>query len=445
MLAEAATEARSYDAILEALYPLAADYDITVDRELATLSGRVHKDHLEQFTELFIDALTRPAFQPGDFNRIRSEAKNYLENTLRYSSDEEMAKAVLYSEVFAGTRYAHPEEGTVAGLEAITLDDTRAFYRSAYAQSAATLGIAGDFGDALVDRLQAALATLPPAAAATPPDIVPAVPHGNRLIVVDKPGADASISIGFPIGVHRGERDFYALWIANSWLGEHRNSASHLFQVIREKRGLNYGDYSYIECFPDGGSLQMPPVNVARRQQIFEIWIRTVPVPQAPFAIRAALREFRSLCDSGMTPETFDLTRQFVKKYSAHFAPAPADRLGYAIDDRFYAFADPTLPDEGHLPRFRRMMDELTLDDVNSAICRHLRNRPLTIAVVSGEADALLARLTSGEPTPIEYETEVPAAILEEDRDIAAFPLAIDSSNALAVPLTGVFAGNAND
>ena len=47
--------------------------------------------------------------------------------------------------------------------------------------------------------------------------------------------------------------------IANSWLGEHRNSSSHLYQVIRETRGLNYGDYSYIECFPGGA---LPPASM---------------------------------------------------------------------------------------------------------------------------------------------------------------------------------------
>ena len=51
-----------------------------------------------------------------------------------------------------------------------------------------------------------------------------------------------------PIGVARGERDFYALWIANSWLGETSNQSSQLFNVIREKRGLNYGDGLFDEA-----------------------------------------------------------------------------------------------------------------------------------------------------------------------------------------------------
>ena len=64
---------------------------------------------------------------------------------------------------------------------------------------------------------------------------------------------------GAPIDVRRGSREWYALAVANSWLGEHRNSSSHLYQVIREARGMNYGDYSYIEAYPNGGQRSVPP------------------------------------------------------------------------------------------------------------------------------------------------------------------------------------------
>ena len=86
--------------------------------------------------------------------------------------------------------------------------------------------------------------------------------------------------------MRRGDRDFYALWIANSWLGEHRNQSSHLFNVIRELRGLNYGDYSYIESFPEGGERNMPPVNVPRRRQL----VRDLDphAAESPSAVRAA-------------------------------------------------------------------------------------------------------------------------------------------------------------
>ena len=420
MLSDAATESRSLDEILAALYPLAASYGIRVDVERSTFTGRVHRDNLDAYLELFTDALLHPKFAEDDFERVRSDAVNALENTLRYSSDEELGKAALRELVFRGTPYAHPTDGTVAGLKAITLAEVREFYRQHYTRGAMQLGLGGGFDTALVARVEAALAALPEGSAAAAPTITPPAIEGRSALLIDKPGADSSISFGFPVGVHRGERDFYALWVANSWLGEHRNQSSHLFNVIRELRGLNYGDYSYIEAFPEGGQRNMPPVNVPRRTQLFEVWIRTLPNSQAPFALRAALRELKLLVDNGMTAEDFELTRTFLKKYSLHYAETTAARLGYAVDDRFYG-----IDGEGHLARFRRVMDELTVEEVNAAIKRYWQYDDLKIAIVTGDAAAMMPLLASDAPTPIQYPNPMPGAIVAEDREIAAFPLAL--------------------
>jgi zinc protease len=434
MLADAATEARSLDQILEALYPLAAAYTIRVDRERSTLTGRVHRDNLDAFLELYTDAFLHPKFAAADFERVQSDAVNEIENTLRYSSDEELGKATLNEFVFRGTPYAHPIEGTVAGLKAITLDDVRAFYRQHYTAGNVLLGVGGGFDDATVARVKDAVKKLPAGGPVAAPAITPEAIDGRSVQIVDKPGADASISFGFPVDVHRGERDFYALWIANSWLGEHRNQASHLFHVIREERGLNYGDYSYIEAFPEGGARSMPPVNVPRRQQLFEVWIRTLPNANAPFALRAALREVQKLVDNGMSAEDFELTRTFLKKYSLHFAETTSARLGYAMDDRFY-----DIDGEGHLARFRRMMDELTLADVNAAIRKHLQYRNLKIAIVTGEADKLRAALTSDAPTPISYATPKSADVMKEDPEIAAVPFGVKPDRVFTLPVKDAF------
>ena len=434
MLADAATQKRSLDQILEALYPLASSYSARVDRERTTLTGRTHRDNVAPFFELFSDAFLRPAFKAADFERVKNDAINVLENTLRYSSDEELGKAAFEDFVFRGTRYAHPSDGTVEGLRSITLDDVREFYRSRFTAANALVAIGGGYDDATVARFKDAVRDLPPGAASAPPAIEGEAVTGRSALLIAKPSADASISFGFPIDVRRGERDFYALWIANSWLGEHRNQASHLFQVIRERRGLNYGDYSYIEAFPEGGHRSMPPVNVPRRQQLFEIWIRTLPNDKAVFALRAALRELQSLVDHGLTQQQFELTRGFLKKYSLHFAETTSARLGYAVDDRFYG-----IDGEGHLARFRKMMDELTLDDVNGAIKRHLQTANLKIAIVTGDAPGLAAALTGGEPTPISYDTPKPAEITAEDREIASFPLGIAVEHVTIVPVAEAF------
>ena len=65
MLADASTENRSYEAILEALFPIASSYQVRVDREITTLTGRTHRDNIDLFFELYSDAYLRPAFDTG--------------------------------------------------------------------------------------------------------------------------------------------------------------------------------------------------------------------------------------------------------------------------------------------------------------------------------------------------------------------------------------------
>ena len=93
--------------------------------------------------------------------------------------------------------------------------------------------------------------------------------------------------------MRRGHPDFAALLVARTYFGQHRMSFGHLFQRMREVRGLNYGDYAYIEYFPRGMNLFEPEPNLARSSQIFQIWIRPVEPPTAVFALRLALVRVR--------------------------------------------------------------------------------------------------------------------------------------------------------
>jgi zinc protease len=435
LLAEGATATHAYAEILKLLFPMAAEYNVRVDKEVTTFSGRVHKDSLDAYATLLLDAVMQPAFSEADFVRIKQRTIDYLAKTLRYTSDEELGKAALYNAVFAGTPYGHFNAGTVEGLKAITLDDVRAFYRAHFTRDTTVLALGGGYDDKLVERMQRSLAQLPAAKpAAVPAPQVKAI-AGRQVVLVKKPGPATAISFGFPLPLQRGSREFYALWIANSWLGEHRNSASHLYQVIREARGMNYGDYSYIEIFSEGGRHEFPPTGVPRRAQLFEVWVRPVPNAQAQFALRAAIREVEKLAAGGLSEEQFKLTRDFVTKYSLHFAETTFDRLGYALDDRFYGVGAP-----GDLAGFRDIVPTLTRDEVNAAIRKYIKPTAMVIAIVSEDADKLAEALASDAPSPITYATPKPPEVLEEDKAIQAYPLHIAKDAIRIVPVEQVFA-----
>ena len=433
MLGDASTVAHSYETIIEKLYPLAAWYAASSSMEMTVISGRTHRDNIEEFYPLLRDAILQPAFAEADLERIRSQSLNYLENVLRYASDEELGKAVLYDDIFAGTPYRKPA-ATVASLKGITMEDIKAHYAKYFTRDNLVIGLGGSYDEALLKRLRTDLAALP---AGTPPDVpapAPAPLEGFSVTIVEKDAPATALSMGFPIDILRGSKEWYALAVANSWLGEHRNSSSHLYQVIREERGLNYGDYSYIEHYPNGGQRSKPPQNVSRRRQLFEIWIRPVPNATRHFALRAALREFKMLVENGLSEGEFTLTRNFLRKYVLHYAPTTMERLGYALDDRFYGI------DGSHLDMFRKAMDELTVADVNAAIRKHWQFGNMHIAVVTGDAAGFRQALVNDTPSPITYATPKPAEVLDEDKAIQVFPLAVNPDRIRIVTVDDLFA-----
>jgi len=433
MLADASTKANNYDQILAKLYPLAASYSAQVDKEVTVIEGRVHKDNWEAYYQLLKEAILQPAFKQEDYTRIKTQFLNHLERTLRYSNDEELGKEALNQFIFAGTPYGHPEEGLIGAMRDLTLEDIKQFYLSHYTQSNLKIGMAGAVTPEIERRIAQDLKALPESTPALPLPPSPEPIQGTEVLLIEKEAESTAISIGFPIDLQRSDADFFSMWLANSWFGEHRNSSSHLFQVIREKRGMNYGDYSYIEAYPNGGMRQFPPNNIGRRQQIFQIWIRPVQNQAHHFALRAALRELQRLVDRGITEEEFALTQKFLGKYYLHFAPTTMDRLGFGLDDDFYG-----LPGS-FLTMFPQKIAALTLDEVNAAVKKNLQYKNLKIVMVTKDAKSLKKDLVENKPSPMKYGTPKPEAILEEDKQIEVYPLDIKPDKIRIVRVEDMF------
>ncbi|MEW6363626.1 MAG: pitrilysin family protein [Acidobacteriota bacterium] len=434
MIGQGSTRNNPYEAILRKMFPLAASYEVQVDREMTVLLGTVHKDNLAPFYALLKDALLAPAFSADDFNRLKTDQANYIETSLRYSSDEELGKAVLHSVAFEGTSYAHPEEGLVQPVKALTIDDVKAFYSKYYTRSNITVGIAGGFTDELVAQIRKDIDALPAGVPAQ--RVVPAPPKGPRglrVVLVEKDTRSTAISFGHRFDLTRASDDFYPLMIANSWLGEHRNSFSHLYQVMREARGLNYGDYSYLEWFPMGGRYEVPRPNYARHAQMFEVWIRPVTNEARHFALRQAVREVGMLVENGMTPETFGLTQNYLLNYCLNYAPTESYRLGYGLDDMFYG-----LP-ESHLDRIQKRVKAAALDQVNAALKKHIDPGNFTIVIVTKDAEALRKALIENATSPMKYDSPTPESILAEDKVIQDYKLQIAPENIRIIPISEVF------
>jgi len=118
----------TYSQVQEKIYPMAARYGVSVDKEVSIFTFQVHKDFLDEFYKILKGVILTPSFSQEDFDRVKSNQQNYVDQVIRTSSDEEYSKMALEDFLFRGTKYQHMVMGKSSGIKSITLDDVKSFY-----------------------------------------------------------------------------------------------------------------------------------------------------------------------------------------------------------------------------------------------------------------------------------------------------------------------------
>jgi len=420
MLSDAGSREKTYSQIVEALFPMASSISAQVDKEMTVFEGTTHVENLDAYYQILRGLLLDPGWRAEDFSRVKDQAMNFLRIELRSSNEEELGKEFLYLQIYKGHPYGHHNVGTLAALEALTLDDLKAFYKANYTRGNLVIGLAGGYPEGFAEKVKADFNALPDGAPGVVELSEPAKASKLRIKIIQKETRATAISLGFPLAVTRSHPDWPALKLVESHFGQHRSSKSYLYQQIREIRGMNYGDYAYIEYFPRGMFQFRPDPNLGRRQQNFQIWIRPVEPQNGMFALRIALYELNKLVEKGMSQEDFDSTKQFLSKFVNLLAQTQTEQLGYDLDSQYYGmgpFGD----------TLKAALAKLTLADMNRVIRQHLRSTDLDAVLIASDAAGLKRAIESNRPSTVQYVSPPPQAILDEDKIINRYRLDVGS------------------
>ena len=426
----------------EAAYP-----QVRVDKETTVFSMTVPRDVFPQFVARVLKPmLTQPLFMEAELERIRKEALVGIRSNLRFEQQEQLGLLALDNYVFQGTDLGYLAQGTVQGLQAITRDDLQTYYRVHYQGHGVVATSITDPG-----TLKLVVAALPPygvlgyIGSGRKPR-VPQPVRGRYLLIITQPNAIATgLHLGFPIPVRRGDPDYWPLFVANVSLGTHRDDFGRLYRDIREDRGYNYGDYSYIEYYAARPLALFPPPGTPRGQQYFSIWIRPVSHQYAHFILKAMTWELDNFIKDGMTQEQVEAAKQKARTLYLNYADSKARQLGYRLDDMFYG-----MKDDGYLTDMLANIDKVTAEQVNAAIRKYLQVANLKYVIVTNEsvapklADDIAGDMNVVSKTREEYHISEPVPpekqkMLAQDEEWKAYKLNIPRENITIVKAEQMF------
>lgn len=427
MLLHRSIQKSAHNASLQKYFEDETNYTVQIDKEMTIFRAQVNTEYSYEFYQLFKDEILNPTFTEEKLALVKQKVILSLAQALQISTDEELCKATLYQFIFKGTNYETANAGLVETLESITLENVQQFYQTHFTRDNLIVGVGGQYSLNLVRHIKSDFNNLPSGT-----NIAPDLPNFNpinglEIILIEKNTKFTTISLGFPLHVLRGSRDYYALWLANFWFAQQGG------QTGKPNDNLPIRYNSRIEFSPGPQNTWFPHCNVARRQQIFEMRIQPVPFDRSQFVLRAGLHALKQFVRNGLSQEQFELARNLIETNYSELMFSTNARLGYQLDDIFYGVST------NFLDSFKDEIDKLTLEDVNQAVKKHLQSENIKIAIFTEDAKSFRQMLMQNKPGPIESSSSKPANVEKVEQEIAEFELSVEPENVWIIPGENMF------
>jgi predicted Zn-dependent peptidase len=242
------TERRTAQDIAREIDAVGGVLNAFTGKEYTCLYARVLRQDMDIAIDVLADMCRHSNFSIDDIDRekhvVIQEIKMIEDNPEEYVFD------LFTADYYKGHPLGLPVLGEEASVERFTRDDLMAHFAAHHCPRNTIITAVGRIDhDAFVKRMAELFSGYGEGGA---PSFENQKPRSFPVIkVYEKDLEHVYLCLGTD-GVSQTDRRRYALYALNAIVGG--SMSSHLFQEIREKRGLVYNIFSYVNCFYDAGN-----------------------------------------------------------------------------------------------------------------------------------------------------------------------------------------------
>lgn len=363
MLGEATNTSTAED-ISNRLNKLGSSVSINSGDTFTSMRIRTLTDNLDETVSIAMEKLFDPKFDQADFDRVKANTIEGIKASKKQARGiaTEAFNRRLYGDDNA---FAYSSAGTIASVDALTLEDVKDFYDTYYSASIATVVAVSDLAQAKIMKAIAPLSKweakpIERATYAALPDI-----GATKIYFIDKPGAAQSeIRIGKRALPYDATGEYYRSTLMNYPLGGAFNSRINL--NLREDKGYTYGARSFF-------SGETKDRGYYRAQA-------GVRSDSTAASITEFVNEITAYHKDGITDEELAFTKSAIGQRDARAYETPSQKLGFLGRMMTYEL-DPSFVDKRNV-----ILESLTKSEVNGLAKKHLNMDEMIMLVVGDKA-----------------------------------------------------------
>ncbi len=244
---------RGSAAFAEAVAAVGGELSASADVESLTISAEFLAQDAGLMIELVSDMLQKPSLAADEFVKLRQRTINLIK-AAKGSDPGELMSSYANAFLFGDHPYGNPVGGSESSLANIAHRDLLAYYADVLGGDRLIISVSGDFETAAMrSALTAAFSSWPAAKGTLPVIPAPVAKKGNRVYLIDKPGATQAYFYIGNTGVARGFSNRAELDLANTVFGG--RFTSMLMTELRTKSGLSYSARSILSRYSQPGAI----------------------------------------------------------------------------------------------------------------------------------------------------------------------------------------------
>ncbi len=357
------------------------------------LYAQFMKDDLDKLLPVIKEVMTTPTFPEEEI--VKRKQRWIAELDQAKESPGRVIGAYFNRFLFTNSIYANPVDGTKLGIESITSDDIKQFYKKNYPLKYSAIAIVGDFdtdqmknkiisylmpGSFLVNKSDSIrtkdkieyfdIDRLP--VYTLHDDSVLTVPGtkdtrfkkgDSNVYLINKDNATETTFMIGGFGVPMNNQDKIQIDVINTILGG--RFTAWLIEELRTNAGLTYSAWSRFASYKGTGAFYI------------STFTQTENTEQA---IDLALKTYNRLFEKGIDEATLKSARNYVKGQFPPGYETASSLAGFLTQKYIYGFEDSYIND------FEKAVDGMTVESANEIIRKYFPKYNLQFVLI-GKAD----------------------------------------------------------